>query len=57
VEDIEEDWDEILENFDIEDIDTIVADAQENLFEIADVIEITPAKQLLEVAKYLGDED
>jgi flagellar biosynthesis GTPase FlhF len=56
--DIEEDWEELLENFDPdpEVLKELVAEARESLFDYTVVQPSTP-KQLLEVAKYLASDD
>lgn len=54
--DIEEDWGEVLEHWDIEDIEDIIADAEEEMFEPADVVQVKSAKQLREVAKFLSED-
>lgn len=54
--DLEEDWDEIFENFDLEDLSEIIAEAQENNFE-PDIITVPSRKALLDIAKYMVDEE
>jgi hypothetical protein len=54
--DIEEDWDELFDDFDPEDLPDIIADAKENVFTIEQVVQVSTAKQLREVAAYLAED-
>lgn len=54
--DLEEDWPEIFENFDPEDLPAIIEEAKENLFD-ASIVEVRSMKQLREVSKFLADDD
>lgn len=56
-EDLFEDWPEIFEeDIDPDELDAVVAEAMENLFDIS-VVEVKSMKQLRETAKYLTDDD
>jgi hypothetical protein len=64
VRDIQDDWEEVLENFESEDeadiiaeLDEIIAEAKENLFEISGVVQTSTLKQLRDVSKYLADDE
>lgn len=54
--DIEEDWEELLDQFDPADITGIIAEAKESLYDYT-VVQTSTRKQLLEVAKYLASDD
>ncbi len=54
-EDIVEDWIEILDNFKIEDLDDIIEESLTHLFDVS-VVQVTPPKQLREVAAYLAED-
>lgn len=54
--DLEEEWDEIFENFDPADLDDIIAEAKTTLFSPS-IIQVHTRKQLREVAKYLASDD
>lgn len=54
--DLEEDWSEIFEEFDIDDLPAIVEEAQENVFDIS-IIQTHTAKQLRDVARHLTEDD
>ena len=52
--DIEEEWDEILENFDLADLDDIIEEAKEQNLGW-EAVEYDSRRKLDEVAKYLSD--
>lgn len=54
--DLDEDWVEIYDQFEPEEMDEIIAEATENVFDYT-VIQASTLKQLKEVAKYLADDD
>jgi hypothetical protein len=54
--DIEEDWDELEERFDFADIDILIEEAKESVYEPLDVVQISTFKQLEEQAAYLSED-
>lgn len=55
--DVEEDWPEIFDTFDIEELDEIIEEAKEHCFEPT-IIPVNTRKELDKVADYLAsDED
>lgn len=55
LEDILEDWEEILDRFNIDELDDIIDEATGHLFDPS-VVQVTPPKQLREVATYLAED-
>jgi hypothetical protein len=55
LEDILEDWEEILDRFDIDKLDDILDESLEKMFDVS-LVQVTPAKQLREVAAYLAED-
>ena len=55
VDDIVEDWEEILDRFDINDLDEIIEASLDHLFDIS-LVQVTPPKQLREIAAYLAED-
>lgn len=53
--DIEEDWEELLDHFDIADLPELVKEAKKKRRTI-DQVQFTPMKELREVAKYLAED-
>ena len=53
--DLAEDWDEIFDHFDEDDLDDILAEGHENVFGL-EIIEMATKKQLDEQAKYLSED-
>ncbi len=53
--DIEEDWEELLDVFDIEDLPDLIEEAKENLFDTS-IVQVSTTKQLREVAAYLAED-
>lgn len=54
--DIEDDWDEILENFDMDELDDLIAEAKESAF-LPTIVQKSTRRQLLDVAKYMSTDD
>jgi hypothetical protein len=54
--DLDDDWDEVYDHFDPDDLEDIIAEAQENLFP-EDVIKPTPMRELEKLARYLNDKE
>lgn len=52
--DLEDDWEEVLEHFDIADLDTVIGKAQDKCFDTS-IVTVTPKKALDEVVKYLAE--
>jgi hypothetical protein len=52
--DLEDDWEEVLDHFDIADLDDIVGKAQDRCFD-ASIVTVTPKKGLDEVVKFLAE--
>jgi hypothetical protein len=56
--DLEDDWDEIYEYFDPDDLDDVIAEAQEHKFDPGEVVQETPLHELKQLARHLAsDED
>jgi hypothetical protein len=56
--DLEDDWDEIFEYFDLKDLDDIIDEAQDELYTIEEVSpKATPRRELEKLAKYLDEPD
>jgi len=53
--DLEEDWPEVLEQFDVEELPEIIEDAKKQCFDTS-IIPVYSTKQLREVARYLVEE-
>jgi len=54
--DLEEDWEEIFETFDLADLPAIIEEAQEDLFDYS-IIQTHTAKQLRDIARHLSEDD
>ena len=54
--DLEDDWTEILESFDIDDLPQIIENAKGNVFDFS-IVSVTSRQQLLEVAKFATSSD
>lgn len=54
--DLEEDWPEIFDHFDYEELDDIVAEAKDSLFG-PEIVRVSTMKQLKDVAKFASAED
>lgn len=56
IRDLEEDWPEVLENFDPADLDAIIEEAMDERYDMS-IIQTSTKRQLQEVAKYLTTDD
>jgi hypothetical protein len=54
--DIEEDWAEVLEFFDLDELPELIEKAERNLYDWS-IIQVSTKKQLREIAGYLSEED
>ena len=54
--DIKDDWPEVLEDVDLEELPEIIEEAKENLFG-TDIVQVHTKAQLREVSKYLSDDE
>lgn len=52
--DLEDDWDEIFDQFDPDDLPDLIEDAQGMLF-TSDVVKVTPRRELEKLVKYLNE--
>jgi hypothetical protein len=55
-DDIEDDWEELLDNFDLDDLPALIEDAKQDLFTEVDVVQTSTKTQLREVASYLAED-
>ena len=56
--DLQDDWDEIFEYFDLKDLDDIIAETVDDLYTIEEVSpKATPRRELEKLAKYLDEPD